>query len=161
MLYGNCFRLCCYHCALALLEFLDCVVLGALLLPWGSLARWLASLISSLPWRLTRLLHGRSPCTLSHFYWRVYLSWPAWMCCAIMRCCFLEGPCYPFPAGLIYWNGDCLLILLFGLFSSRWLVLVLLHDWCLIQLLTFSSQPCTTACSVEDLIYQEEGIDNS
>ena len=152
--FGGCFRSHHAPCTLSPLGFLGHVALSALLLPWGSLAHWLAFLISPFPLRLTRPLHGRSPCTLSDCDGRFSPPWTACICSAIIRYRFLEGSCSPFAAGLILWNGDCLLIPLSGALARRWLVLVLLHDRCLIQLPTFSSQPSTIARSVEDWLWR-------
>ena len=85
----------------------------ALIMPWGSLARWLAFRISPFPLRLTCHIHGISPCTLYNYDGRVSLPWPDWILCTIMRWRFLACTYYPFPEGLIRWNGGCLLILLF------------------------------------------------
>ena len=153
MLYGYCFKLCRTHCALSPLGVLICVVLGAFMLPWGSLARWLAFLILPFLWRLTRPLHGRSPCILSDFYGQVSPPWPAWICCAIMRCWFLEVPCSLLPAGIILWNGDCCLSLFFIALAKKWLVIVVLHEGYLIQIPVLSSQSSTIGRYVEDWIW--------
>ena len=161
MFSRECFRSHHSHFYIAHLGLIVCVALDALPMPLGSLTRWLAFLVSLFSRRLTRPLHGCSPCTLSYCGARVCPPWPNWIRCVIMCWCFLGGPYYPFPVGLILWNGDCLLIPLSGALARRWLVLVLLHDRCLIQLPTFSSQPSTIARSVEDWLWREEGIDNS
>ena len=147
---GDFFMYRCDHYSLAHLGFLVRVTLDALLLPWGSLARWRAFLIYPFPRMLTSTIHGCSSCTLSDCDGRVSTHFPVWILCTITRFRFSGGSCYPFPAGLILWNGDCLLIPLSGALARRWLVLVLFHDRCLIQLPTFSSQPSTVARSVED-----------
>ena len=113
MFSRECFRSHRSHFYIAPLGLIVCVTLGALPMPWGSLARWLAFLISPFSWRLTRPLHGCSPCKISYCGGRVCPPWPDCICCVIMCCRFLGGTCSPFPVGLIRWNGDCLLSLLF------------------------------------------------
>ena len=127
----------------------------------GSLTRWLAFLVSLFSRRLTRPLHGCSPCTLSYCGARVCPPWPNWIRCVIMCWCFLGGPYSPFPVGLIRWNGDCLLSLLFGRLLGGELCLSSSKIRCLIHLPTLYYQTSTIAHSVEDWLFQEEGIDNS
>ena len=119
MFYGVLFRSCCAPFTIAPSGLLGRVVLGALLLPWGSLARWLLFLIYTFPQRITRPLHWRSPFKLSDCDGRYSIPWTAWIHFVIMRCLFLEGLCSLFPAGLIRWDGDCVLGLIVGEFSRR------------------------------------------
>ena len=158
---GDFFMYRCDHYSLAHLGFLVRVTLDALLLPWGSLARWRAFLIYPFPRMLTSTIHGCSSCTLSDCDGRVSTHFPVWILCTITRFRFSGGSCYPFPAGLILWNSNFLLRPLFGAFTGGWLVLVLLHDWCLIQLPTLYYLPSKISSSVGGWFWQEEVIDNS